>query len=87
MDGLCTVLILLLHHLQIFRCQIYLLSFYTYREKGNGLRPIPLDLDWVFIQVKECGITGAVAGRSIGCTAGVPFQYLGVKEIQFQSCR
>ena len=33
----CTMLILLLHHLLIFRCQIFLPSFCNYRQKGNAL--------------------------------------------------
>ena len=37
MDGICIVLILLLHYLLIFGCQIFLPSFHTYREKGNVL--------------------------------------------------
>ena len=37
MDGLCTVLILLLHHFLILRWQIFLPFFHTYRQKGNTL--------------------------------------------------
>ena len=36
-DGLCTMLIQLLHQLLIFRCRIFLPYFHTYREKGNAL--------------------------------------------------
>ena len=36
-DGLCTVLILILQHLLIFRYQIFLPPCHSYREKENAL--------------------------------------------------